>query len=48
MLWVAVDVSGDAVGFDFVFEDVGEGVRAVNGVDDGVEVVGFIGHVGSG
>ena len=42
MLSIAVDVGGDGVGFDFVFENVGKGLRAVYGVDEGVEEVGHV------
>ena len=42
VLGIGVDVGGDAVGFDLILEDVGEGGGAVDGVDDGVEVVGFV------
>ena len=43
MLAVAVDVGGDTVRFDFVFEYVGEGLSAVNGVDERVEEVSHVG-----
>ena len=34
VLRVGVDVGSDAVGFDFVFEGVGEGGGALDGVDE--------------
>ena len=42
VLGVGVDVGCHAVGFHFVFQHIGRGCGSVDGVDDGVEVVGFV------
>ena len=36
MLGIGVDVGGDAIGLDFVFENIGKGTGTVYGVDDRV------------
>lgn len=42
MLRIAVDVRCNAEGLHFVFEDIGKRLRAVDGVDEGVEEVGHV------
>ena len=42
MLRVAVDVGGYAVGLNLIFEDIGKGLCAMDGVDEGVEEVGHV------
>ena len=42
MLGVAVDVGGHTVRLDLVFQDISERLSAMDGVDDGIEVIGDV------